>query len=165
MCIRDSIVGVDLIIKDISKSWLESKCVIPDINAIPQIGFDRVKTIFYSLFPNGFRSPMYLLVVNNINYFNLDKLKSILHFNAYSTVNGVWINDKQVSNLFNNGYDSARSMIFNSKVKSGLVVMTGEGIKIFGLPLDNFSGVILDTQADNDIEKILLGQNIIKING
>ena len=159
------IVGIDLIISDISKSWLENECVIPDINAIPQIGFDRVKTIFETLFPNEFRVPIYLLIIKDPLDLKLDKIKNMFNFNAYSTIDGVWINNKLISNRFNNGFDSARSMIFNSEVNSGLVVMTLDGIKIFGLPLDKFNVVVLDNvDLDEDSKKVLLGQNIIRIN-
>lgn len=160
------IVGIDLIISDISKSWLETPCVICDVNAIPQIGFDRVKNIFNSAFKDGFRIPIFLLITKSLDNLPLDRIKSLTDANGISTSDGVWIDDILVSNRYSNGFDSARSMIFDNRVKRGLVVMTELGIRNFGLPLDKFNAVfILDNiEMDTDLDWILKGQNIININ-
>jgi cyanophycin synthetase len=160
------IVGIDLIISDISKSWLNTPCVICDVNAIPQIGFDRVKNIFNSIFKDGFRIPVFLAISKNINDVPMDKLKSLTGANGVSTPDGVWINDTLVSNRFSDGFDSARSMIFDDRVERGLVIMTEIGVKRFGLPLDIFNTVFLNSvDLDNDLTWILKGQNIINLNG
>lgn len=159
------IVGIDLIIEDISKSWLETRCVICDVNAVPQIGHDRVKTIFNEAFNQSSRSPMYLLIVKTLDGLNLDKIKNVTSANGISSLEGVYINDRLISNRFDNGFDAARIMIFDNRVERGLVVMTEDGIKEFGLPLDKFNSVFLqDIKPDQALEWILLGQNIININ-
>jgi len=159
------ICGIDLIIDDIKNSWLETECIICDVNAVPQIGFDRVKNIFNPLFKNVSRIPIYLAIVKSLDNLNLDKLKRLTSANAHSTAQGVWVDDMLVSNRYENGFDSARSLIFNSNVKRGLVVMTEIGVKNFGLPLDKFDSVILcETELNEELNWILKGQNIININ-
>ena len=96
----------------------------------------------------------------------MDKLKSLTGANGVSTPDGVWINDTLVSNRFSDGFDSARSMIFDDRVERGLVIMTEIGVKRFGLPLDIFNTVFLNSvDLDNDLTWILKRQNIINLNG
>jgi len=158
------IVGVDLIISDISKSWLETECVICDVNSIPQIGFDRVEGIFNSAFKDGIKVPIYLLITKNLENLPLQKLKELTGSNGISSPTGVWINDNLVSNRFSDGFDSARYMVFDSRVERGLVIMTDVGVKNFGLPLQRFNTIFLDEiTLDEDLQIIISGQNIISL--
>jgi hypothetical protein len=131
---------------------------------IPQIGFDRVKNIYSSIFKDGFRIPIFLYIHNG-DPKQFDSIKTITGCDSWSSSEGVWINNQLISNRFSDGFEAGKFLIFNDRVEKGLVVMTDFGVKAFGLPLDIFDTVFVDIELDEDMKKILLGQNIIKLNG
>jgi len=154
-----NMVGVDLIIPDISKSWMEVGCLVCDVNGIPQIGYEYVaKPIMEDLFKLGSRIPAYLLIVNSLENLDISTIINITKCDGISSANGIWVNNKLISNNFNNGFEAAIALLFDRNINRALCILTDKGISQFGLPLDKFDGIFIQ----KDILKIEMVSQILK---
>ena len=162
------IAGVDLIIPDTTRSWLEVGALICEVNAIPQIGYNfGIEPIMLDLFKSGSRIPVTLAIVDQ----ELDpplfhELAGVLNCNGISTQTGMWINGSCVSQPWPNSFDPAVALIFDREVDSALCVMTKADVVEHGLPLDRFDQILIENPDDVALLAQAHGKNIkpLKVN-
>ena len=135
--------GVDIIMPDAGRSWLETSAVICEINAQPQIGRrdtpDIYLEILRQLLPGGGRIPIHLLVVDelaNKSSFTLyEAIAGDLGCNGVSCRQGVWIDGVQRVWKPQNSYAAAQALLLDKGVHAGLMVMRFDDLSAFGIPV------------------------------
>ena len=144
------IAGVDLIISDVTRSWLEVGALICEVNAIPQIGYNHgIEPIMLDLFKSGSRIFVTLAVVDcELDAPLVHELASILDCNGVSTQQGMWINGYCVSQPWPNSFEPAGALIFDREVDAALCVMTKADVVEHGLPLDRFDQILVENPDD-----------------
>lgn len=154
--LRLDMAGVDLIIPDIGRSWLETGAIVCEINAQPQIGKITTPHIYTDILAelmggNG-HVPVHLLVYRN----RAPALEQVLEAgrargcNAVSTVEGVWLQERRVAMGFASGFDAARALLANVDTRAGLCLLSFAEIMQFGLPTHIMESVTLSGfEADN----------------
>ena len=144
------IAGVDLIIPDTTRSWLEVGALICEVNAIPQIGYNfGIEPIMLDLFKSGSRIPVTLAVVDHeLGAPLFHELASVFNCNGISTQQGIWINGCCVSRPWSDSFESAGALIFDREVDSALCVMTKADVVEHGLPLDRFDQILIENPDD-----------------
>jgi cyanophycin synthetase len=144
------IAGVDLIIPDITCSWLEVGALICEVNAIPQIGYNHgIEPMMLDLFKNGSRIPVTLAIVDQeLELPLIHELASIFNCNGISTQQGIWINGLCVSRPWPSSFDPAVALVFDREVGAALCAMTKADVVEHGLPLDRFDQILIENPDD-----------------
>ncbi|MEN3976865.1 acetate--CoA ligase family protein [Emcibacter sp. SYSU 3D8] len=172
MCLDVS--GVDLIIPDLSRSWMETGAVIVEMNAQPQIGVDYApevfQTILRELVGETGRVPLHLLICLDETDFPTReqalRLAQAANCNGVSMPSGIWINGRQLTNVAHTGFDSARILLCNPTLSAALCVMTAGDIMQNGLPADRFEkATIMGHQRANAQEQAMLKKMVDMIRG
>ena len=144
------IAGVDLIIPDVTRSWLEVGALICEVNAIPQIGYNHgIEPMMLGLFKSGSRIPVTLAIVDQeLDPLLFHELADIYNCNGISTQQGMWINGLCVTQPWPNGFDPAVALLFDREVDAALCVMTKADVVEHGLPLDRFDQILIENPDD-----------------
>ena len=146
------IAGIDLLIPDITQSWLATGALICEVNAVPQVGYNHgITQIVDHIFQSGVRVPMHMVIVESWSQNDLHlahELAAITGSNAFSASTGIWINGKCMSRPFANGFTAARAVIFDQQVESAVCIMTKAEVSELGLPLDRFDQILIENPDD-----------------
>ena len=142
--LRLDIAGVDLIMQDISRSWLETGALICEVNAQPQITVERVvKEMVRDLAgPQLGRIPAQLHVTPAANRQQLaEQLARSGEWHGVSDAGGLRVDGRRVTQPFNSGFAAARALLMRTDVGSAACVMTAHEVARSGLPLDRWDAV------------------------
>lgn len=141
--------GVDLIMPDISKSWLEVGAVIIELNSRPQIGIDleplAYEKILLCMGNEGWLIPVKLvLCASNLPPPSCSELITLCgSADGISTSEGVWIFDKLVQNNIQNGYFASINLLINNLVTKAICCISIDDVIKFGLPISWFDSITL----------------------
>jgi len=147
--IRLDLCGVDLLISDITKSWLESSAVIIELNAEPQIGIaldpEAYARILNKLGGNHWSIPLQLVICDSLDMIpSADNLTNLCGpAIGMSTSAGVWISGRQVINKLTNGFMAAQMLLLQRSTASALCCMTVEEVIQMGIPAPYFDRIVL----------------------
>lgn len=141
------IVGIDLIIEDIQKSWLEIGATICEINAKPQLAAhedDRLyENIINYLLPNKGEIPISIGIYDSstVDKKKISPLKLIEHMNLdslfLSCEDGLYQGRTRLTNKFSNSFIAAKTALDRKDVTSLFTLLSYEDIKKYGLPISN----------------------------
>ncbi|OOZ36622.1 hypothetical protein BOW52_10675 [Solemya elarraichensis gill symbiont] len=135
--LRLDIAGIDLIIKDISQSWLQSGGLICEVNAIPQMGPKAIRRMMEKMAKEDLTTPFHL-VIHHETGMEQEAIRKLAHetdCNAWCDSGSIWINDIQISNAIKNSFMAANALLSHTISRSILCVMAEDEIKQFGLPV------------------------------
>ena len=143
--------GVDLIMPDITQSWLKTGAAIIEMNSQPQIGIEKApeayQVILRGLLRGNGRIPIQLILcvtdADRLDEAQAVRLVQTSNCSAVSTMSGVWINGRQVAGASANGFDAAQIALADSSVTAAICAMTVAEVLQYGLPADRFDQVLL----------------------
>lgn len=152
------IYAVDLITKDITRSWQNNLSVICEVNVMPQFTISTFPQVFEYILQNTVPDqgliPIHLVIIQQPQKLPNETLENLAHHyecNAISTSKGIWINNQWLSLSFKNSFDSAQAVLKYKSVHSALLVLSYADLFKFGLPITQFTSVeILKLPSDND---------------
>jgi cyanophycin synthetase len=143
--VRLDLAGVDIIMKDIKKSWLEVGATICEINAQPQIAPEAIPILTNRLITNDGRIPIILIIgaseeegwINDVTK-SLEKSGKRL---------GVALNNQlliqgEVIGKPTNFYHASRILLNDNKVDMAIIWMKEYSLE-YGLPFDRINKLIL----------------------
>ena len=142
--------GVDLLLPDISRSWLETGAVIIEMNSKPQIGYTTSPELYPQLLRellNGDgRVPVHLLVCATDSDCpgdqQLQSLMQASRCNGLATPRGAWVDGRKVSEAAH-AFQAARILLLDKSVTGALCVVTAQEILAHGLPADRFDRIMV----------------------
>ncbi len=161
---RLDFIGIDLVIDDISNSWISSGGAICEVNAQPTLGISYAPFLYHDIlrdsFPNGSSMPVHLGIVSADVELELEKLFQLqreLNAAWLSTVNGLYFGDSQMSGSYQNYFLAAKSVLINNDVDSALCITTALDIIEFGAPCSQIDSVsVINEDSFSDKEKGML---------
>lgn len=130
--LRLDISGIDLIIKDISKSWKEIGGIICEVNAEPQIGLNDTPNIYKYVVKKLSLDDGYIPLLLNIGNDNIENNKFINKNMNFFKNNGTFsiasdnlllINNDYIKND-KNYYKNSQALMLSQEVNSGLIFST-----------------------------------------
>lgn len=137
--------GIDLLIADIGRSWLESGALVCEVNAQPQVDRRTAGLIVDALLQAGARIPLHLAIrapgVDPGPGGPLPALALHLGCNAISTSEGVWIDGERIAPGQASGFAAARVLLGSPEAQAGLCAMTPDELVRLGLPASVFDSV------------------------
>lgn len=147
-CLLLDLAGVDIMLPDPSRSWLEGEAFILEVNAIPQIGSEgspeMYRDILGALLPDGGRVPMHVLLVSDgtpSEEFVLSTAAS-RGCNGVATSTALWVNGRRLGVTFQNAFVAALAVLSEPEVHAALIVMSPADVIRFGVPCGRPTGVI-----------------------
>lgn len=141
--------GVDLIIPDIGRSWLETGAAIIEVNAMPQLGYslgpEVYPQILQEMIEGDGRIPKRLLI-HFAEYEppppgDLLQLPAIAAHQGLSCAQGIWIKGQRMSTNIGNGFLSAQMLLRDRSLTSAFCIMSSSEIVEHGLPADHFDRI------------------------
>jgi cyanophycin synthetase len=148
--VRLDLCGVDLIIPDIARSWLETGAVIVELNAEPQIGWyhgpEAYAIVLKKMLGGRWDLPLYLAVCDTgavpAGQQQAAALFAGCGCNAFSTPRGAWIDGQCMTAQALNGHQAAQVLLLDTRVRCAGMVLTLEEIRQFGLPAGRFERIL-----------------------
>ncbi|MBI5275568.1 MAG: cyanophycin synthetase [Burkholderiales bacterium] len=159
--LRLDIAGIDLIMQDMSKSWLETGALICEINAQPQIPtLALMQALVYDIMGGGNgRIPAELFVcpAGEAARAQAHELAHSGSFGGVSEVEGLRVGGQRVSATFADGFAAGEALLLRKDVPRAACVMSPAHIVEHGLPLDRWDSVhYADEAAFTPAEQQLL---------
>lgn len=164
--LRLDMAGIDLIMPDISKSWLETSATIIEVNAQPQFGIITAshiyKDILSRLMPDKGRIPVIVLIgsmqpafIQAIQAAVLSDCKAV----GLAKAEGAFLHHKKIAST-ESPFRAGKSLLLNNQV-DGLIFHLDnlDAIKLHGLPFDAFDHLFL---LDIPLEESLATATILK---
>ncbi len=142
-----NVAGIDLIIPDVSRSWIDQDCLVCDVNSKPQVGATTAATFLDSVICGTGRVMVSLVLFTGdeppTRQSNVRDMFRQLQVNSISSSEGVWINGKQIGRPGPNGHATATRMLQHRDVIHAAVVISVEEIMMHGLPCDRIQNIVL----------------------
>lgn len=146
--LRLDFAGIDLIMRDISRSWFGTEALICEINAQPQMG-GRTQPGLYEgvlaeLMGDNRRIPAHLLVCpadEARQRAALDHALGLVAPNGVSAKGGLWIDGTRSTAAFDNGFSAAQALLRRTDVRNAVCLVTAAEIARLGLPLDRWDRI------------------------
>ena len=142
--LRLNIAGVDLLIADIGRSWLESGALICEVNAQPQMSGKLVEQMVKSQATGAARVPVFLLILPTDHDATTPAparpLARALGNAPIAVAAGVWIGESRQC-AAPDAFAAARMLLEMPDVDRALCVMTAKDILTHGLPTDRFERI------------------------
>lgn len=152
--LRLDFAGIDLIITNIARSWLEVGGLICEVNARPQMGAGSDPLVYQrvlsSAFPEGATVPAQLQVFPADRVLQEKVLLHLLRERSDASIScpaGLWINGDKCTPGFNNSFEAAETLLQRREVKHAVCCMTPQDIHRYGLPLPRWSAVNMVSES------------------
>jgi cyanophycin synthetase len=146
--------GVDLIIGDISRSWLETGALVCEVNGQPQIGMGTTPEIYADilkeLLQENFRIPVVLVVGKpgavGREFEQPDAAAGVSVGRASSE--GVWLRDERLTGPQANAFRAGRILMADREIDAAVLAMSPAEIRRSGLPFDWCNITVFDGPGD-----------------
>jgi cyanophycin synthetase len=158
--------GVDVILPDISRSWLETGGLICEVNAQPQLGPRNMPDLLSRMLEGDGRIPV-LLVIGDGAGLDRQRLADTGRKAGFASADGIWLGTDQLAGKQPNGFAAAQALGANPQTEMAIVVMSPSEVLMLGLPFDRCDLLVLeapdrwnstDREALSDLLEIALPQ-------
>lgn len=165
--------GVDLLLPDISKSWLDTGAVIIELNSKPQIGYALAPEVYglmlRELLNGDGRVPVHMLVCATSadcpDAQESQRLMQACKCNGLATAQGAWVDGQKVGEA-TSAFQASRGLLLDKAVTGALCILTAQEILRDGLPADRFDRVMVaGHQEARDKDKLALEGSLAMIKG
>jgi cyanophycin synthetase len=156
VALKLDLAGIDLIIPDISQSWLDTEAAICEVNAQPRLASITNTQIYTevlsALINNNGHIPIVLIIGEQSAHDVATELKSLWQVVgkqvATASSQGVWLNSSQISKA-DNMLTASQVALKTTSVDALITISSAAEIGRFGLAFDYCDVVIM---ADNNSE-------------
>jgi cyanophycin synthetase len=146
--------GIDLILDDIGRSWLETGALVCEVNGQPQLGAGLTPGIYQEVLrqlqPGPSRIPVALIVGTS----DSDTGPALVRIGSTDTAPwglasaaGVWQGTERLAPGRNDGFDAACVLAASRDIAAAVIVMAPQEILHCGLPFDRIDVLVLDRPA------------------
>lgn len=146
--LRLDLAGVDLIMPDISRSWMDTGALVCEVNGQPQIGSSTSPAIYQDilrqLLPPRARMPVGLVIAGP-DAFDMptapNSPEGVLLGRACTQ--GIWQGGERLAGAQASSFGAAQILMANQDIDAALVAMAPAHILLQGLPFDRCDIVVL----------------------
>jgi cyanophycin synthetase len=156
--LRLDFAGVDLIIEDIARSWLDIGGLVCEVNAQPQIGTPRIYDMLLpAMMGPKCCIPAELFVCAAAGRESLVReLVDAGRFDVVADASGLRMNGMRVTGAFPDGFGSARAALLRPEAGSAACIVTPLDIVRHGLPLSRWDRIEIRDAGLADDERAAL---------
>lgn len=159
-CLRLDLAGIDLIIEDISKSWLDIGASICEVNAQPNIGSMTSKHLYQqilmTMLPSQGRIPIIFVFTGGADSAELfdkvmsgfiDKMTVGLYKDHHLYINQSIINPSKVGLL-----EGVRMLTLNKSIQAIIIEISDINELSTGLPVSRYDLLVVNSPIEKDID-------------
>jgi cyanophycin synthetase len=147
--LRLNIAGVDMIMPDIKKSWLETGAYICEVNGQPMIGAEAIKGFIADIMKDSGRIPV-IIIMGSMQDTWLKKISHQIPNIAFVSSTSSIINGEKLSASPKNYLTKGKQVLMMKEVEGAVFQICNLRDIQQGLPFDNsHSIIILETYAKN----------------
>lgn len=159
--------GIDLIISDISQSWLNTEAIICEVNAQPQIGYTVTPNIYQDILTKLLQGhtgiPLHLVICPEPLEDDLpEQLIQKYGCNTVAKVSGLWVDGIKITRNFPNSFSALKAVAHQKTASSALCYLSYTDAFKLGLPFSSFHSIDLFTQNIKSPEHTELIEKINK---
>jgi cyanophycin synthetase len=154
------IAGIDLILADIKRSWMDQTALICEVNAQPQTDAQTIESLLASSLPDNGRIPVTVVLTpggatgagHETGLLGLARAHGA---DGWSSQAGVWQKGTRIAPAFESGFAAARVLMTQQDVASALMMISVEDVSRHGLPVVAFDRLILSGDVNAPEEATL----------
>jgi cyanophycin synthetase len=152
LCVRAArvlgldVAGVDLLIPDIGRSWLETGAAICEVNGKPQVGPARfLREFFQRLLPEGGRIPVVVVLGPQDEALYRGLAASLAGFGRVGTAwaREVRVGSQIVAQSPSDAFHAGQALLTDPDVDIAVIGIPPDGAGRSGLPVDRFDVLVL----------------------
>lgn len=143
--LRLDLAGIDLLIPDIGRSWLESGALICEINAQPQLSSILIPYLLDKLVPGNGRVPVLVILGQPPDWFGsiLDELADTGRGLGVFNPEGIFLDGRKIQHVPDNPFIGCEALLGHARVQFAVFCLDDTGLMETGFPLERFDGLIL----------------------
>jgi cyanophycin synthetase len=161
--LRLDLAGIDLILTDSRRSWLDAGGVILEVNAIPQVSIVGTPLVYQRILgrivPQGGRIPLRLVVTGKDEDLGETQVRTLLDRHGAHTLSqrsGNSVAGCRATIAFRDGFSAARAALADPATQSLVAVMSAREVREWGLPFPEVDAFELQgIEADGPLAKLL----------
>lgn len=155
--------GIDLLIEDTARSWIDTGGLICEVNAQPQVDRRTAGAIIDAMMAGDGRIPVHLAIcrdeADRTPQGALLAAARRLGCGGFASAAGVWIDGVRITPAQASGFHAARILLDSPEVDAALCVMTPDEIVRYGLPVDRLdSACLIGGERFSDAQKRALAR-------
>lgn len=149
------VAGIDLLIPDIARSWLETGAAICEVNAQPQMFTTMHLPMLRRLMGAAVgRIPVIVVLEQNVDACAVSSaihqaLREVVPSAALVTRRGLWLGDAPVAGPPKDLFDAGRAMLIDRGVDALVLEVSGESMLRRGWPIDRCDVLVLPDDVRN----------------
>jgi cyanophycin synthetase len=144
IALRLDLGGVDVILPDVKRSWLETGALLCEVNAQPQVGPPAMPGLLSALLKGDGRIPV-LVIVGSGAGLDWQRLAGGAGSGVgFSNAQGIWLGRDQVTGPQRSSFDAGHMIIANPQTEAAIIVMSPAEARDFGLPVDRCDLLVLE---------------------
>ncbi|ROZ75748.1 cyanophycin synthetase [Ramlibacter sp. WS9] len=151
--LRLDLAAVDLLIPDISRSWVDVGAAICEVNAQPQFGEDAPELIFAKIFPDGGRIPIAVVVGNPLDVDWVYELRKRVQAAGkrlgFCSPLGLWIDEQSVDTASPLDVFNAAALLIGNQAVDALLLIADDSLLRHGLPSAHLDAVALTGKSSS----------------
>ena len=145
-CLNLDFAGVDLLISDITKSWLEVGGLVCEVNGTPQFHPGKMPDIYLDILKEymgeNVRVPAYLYISSKsdieVSLGGFDSAMEERKCNALASPFSLSVDGQKLSSAPKRGWEAAKQALANCDTSGVLIALSPDEILKLGLPTDQF---------------------------
>lgn len=134
--------GVDVILPDIKRSWLETGALICEVNAQPQVGPPAMPGLLSMLLKGDGRIPVLVIVGSGVGL-DWQRLAAGERV-GFSNAEGIWLGRSQVTGPQGSSFNAGHMIVANPQTEAAIIVLSPAEVRDFGLPVDRCDLLVLE---------------------
>jgi cyanophycin synthetase len=135
--------GVDVILPDIARSWIETGGLICEVNSRPQIGRRLMRDLLNEMLKGGGRIPTLLVVGAGAGLAGPQPAGDLAV--GFGSVEGLWLGPSRLGGKQPDGFTAGQRIANNPDVGAAIIVMDPNEVAHWGLPVDRCDLVVLES--------------------
>lgn len=155
--LRLDLAGIDLLMHDISRSWLETGAAICEINAQPQLPPSAHAVLLKKLLNGGGRIPVVVILGQRLEDSWLEKPFALLMKKGCTvglvTYSGVMIGRDWITKASIDTYQGGMALITDRRIQIALLAVTTPQMLDRGLPVDRFDALVVDNNPVENYQR------------
>jgi cyanophycin synthetase len=135
--------GVDVILPDLSRSWIETGGLICEVNPQPQIGRRHMPDLLSEMLQGDGRIPV-LLVIGSAAGLRREDILAKAPWAGLASADGLWLGSRRIAGPQPDGFAAGETVVGLPEAEAAVILISPEEVAQSGLPVDRCDLLVLE---------------------